>query len=857
MATMNTLPSKIIALFLILSLWGCAGDSSSPSAPHGADVAGVESQTNPLIRPTQSGLVEGLATEGTYAWLGIPYAQAPVGPLRWRAPQAPAAWEGVRPAQGFCRACPQYGGLMGFMDPDTFGVPVGGEDCLYLNIWRPATNATGLPVLFWIHGGGNFSGQANLPMYHGAHFAACQDITFVSVNYRLGVMGWFTHPALRSGDASDASGNYGTLDLIQALTWVKRNIAAFGGDPENVTIAGQSAGAVNVFSLLVSPRAAGLFQRAIAQSGGPGSTSLSAGDQVSAMVLDKLCAQDGIGAGDPRRQDPAWIADYLRRKPWRDIYACFTPGLAGMLGGGWSSIFADGAVIPGDAATLIKQGAYTRVPLIFGNNRDEAKIFLPLVVSKLGEGGEPVEKAFQRLIMDFDPDHPDLALSDVLDPVWVLLYDPLADAVDWLARKASVDSLAPYLACHQRELYVYEFAWDEEPAPLDTLIGAGHAIEIPFAFDNFGRSADDLLRFAWSTTNQANRERLSRVMMGYWAQFARTGDPNTPGGYPWRPWSNAPLGYKRVILDSELNCSPPPAPPGRPAMGWGSPARYLCERFATVKLSEPDGTAVWYYVPERLRGARAPVIIVLHGFSQTDPAPSMGQIRHYVRQGAIVIFPQYGLTGMGFLQDLDQNVMLARAIKLTHRALADIGDKADHGDVLIVGHSLGGGLALCWTAAGGIAPRGLILQNPSILHKAIPDFVEARMTFLDYQAMGPAVTCPVILFSAEEDGFAPLEDQLAAYQTLTHAASKVLYLVHSDYHGQPGLTADHCAPLLIGCSIPKASDCPLGDFMENALDTRVYYAATDALLDGQARPGFDLGTWSDGTPVKPVETILP
>jgi para-nitrobenzyl esterase len=861
----NSTKKHLVLALIPLVLFSCSSSShevgSSSQGMHQSEAT----LKNPLVRQTAYGLVEGIEYDAsTYAWLGIPYAKPPVGELRWRAPKNPDPWEGIKPANGFCSACPQYGGLMGFMDPDAFGKPVGSEDCLYLNIWRPKTEERGLPVLFWIHGGGNYAGQADMTMYYGAHFAAGGNMLFVSINYRLGPLGWFTHPALRGSDPIDGSGNYGTLDIINALQWVHANIVAFGGDPHNITIAGQSAGGMNVFSLLVSPLTTGLFQRAIAQSGFPGSSALSSGDKATQMVLEKLLINDGLAANADeakaflKGKDNAWIASYLRSKTFEEIYTCFEPSLAGMLMDAGGSIFEDGVVIPERASDMFKKGAYQKVPLIVGNNRDEAKTFLPLVVSKLKEGDEPVEKAFYRLIMTFDPDHPDLALSDILDPIWVLLYDPLADFSDTLVEKTTVDDLCRTLASYQNDLYVYAFAWDEEPEPLDVLIGAGHAIEIPFAFGNFGRGPEDLFRFAWSASNRPGREQLSAIMIGYWSRFARTGNPNTPGVYAWKPWSNKTQGFKRIILDTDLNSQPLPTPPGQPDTGYGSYRRYICDHYTAHKIDCADGTSSWYYVPEKLKNMdKAPVLIILHGFSQIDPTPSMGQIRHYVRQGYLVVFPQFNLPGTGILKDLDQNEMLKRAIVLTNRAIDEMGSAAETEEVFIVGHSLGGLLAMGWIAEGGLWPKAMILQNPSVTNTKIPEFVKRQMTFIDYKLKGPLVTCPVILLSAQEDDFAPLEDTMEAYMALTNVPSKVLYMVQSDYHGKPSLKADHCAPLLIGCSLPAwGKECPLSSFIENTLDFRVYYAATDAMLDGKASVDFTLGVWSDGVPVKPVETLL-
>lgn len=204
----------------------------------------------------------------TFAWLGIPYASAPTGNLRWRAPQAPQSWNGVRTAIQYGEPCMQFWGALAGVDGNP-GEVIGDEDCLSLNIWSPkkATSNTPLPVMVWIHGGGNDSGSANL--YQGHHLAGTQNVVVVTLNYRLGLLGWLSHPAIRSSSANlaDASGNFGTLDIIQALSWVRDNIMLFGGDPSNVTIFGESAGGRNVYSLMASPFAKGLFHKAIVQSG--------------------------------------------------------------------------------------------------------------------------------------------------------------------------------------------------------------------------------------------------------------------------------------------------------------------------------------------------------------------------------------------------------------------------------------------------------------------------------------------------------------------------------------------------------------------------------------------------------------
>jgi len=268
------------ALLIIATLATTVSCTSSPRAGHSATVVSPKWSGNALVR-VESGLARG--AEGgadTLAWKGIAYAAPPVGELRWRAPNAPTTEDGVYEANRFGEQCVQY-------SPVIRGRVTGSEDCLYLNIWRPASILERLPVYVWIHGGGNSIGSANfVPDYYGHSLASKGNLVFVSVNHRLGPFGWLTDPAIRAQeDRADASGNFGTLDLIQALTWIKNNIESFGGDPTRVTIAGQSSGAINVLSLLVSELAAGLFHRAIVQSGAPNSSTVEAGDNASTALL--------------------------------------------------------------------------------------------------------------------------------------------------------------------------------------------------------------------------------------------------------------------------------------------------------------------------------------------------------------------------------------------------------------------------------------------------------------------------------------------------------------------------------------------------------------------------------------------
>ncbi len=510
---------------------------AGPSRPLGAEKA------DPLVRPTAHGKVQGMEAQSsfgdktvrTWTWLGVPYAEPPVGDLRWKAPRAPADWEGARQAKEWSDICVQYSGLMNSMDCNNTGRLIGSEDCLYLNVWRPRTDAKGLPVFFWIYGGGNTVGQASLNLYDGSNLAGMQNLIVVTFNYRLGPFGWFAHPALRTGDALDDSGNFGTLDILAALNWVHENIAAFGGDPGNVTIAGESAGGINVYSMLASPLASGLFHRAIVESGLPFSNELKSGEAKAGSVLTQLIVKDELApfAGQAekflRDKDKSWIADYLRRKSPQEIMGCYHRVAFGNLLDS-NMIFVDGRVIPAKPGRLLARGDYNRVPLLAGNNREEAKLFLPLLLSDLDDA------KLCTMIQDMDPDHPQVSLRDYMGPLDQIVYNPLAKIGTAGFRLLGVTVPAQKMARRQKDIFTYRFDWDEEPKPLDYVIGAAHGLELAFVFGNFLGGKDSTLRFAWNESNRAGRLELSERMMTYWANFARNGNPDGDGLPEWQPW---------------------------------------------------------------------------------------------------------------------------------------------------------------------------------------------------------------------------------------------------------------------------------------------------------------------------------
>jgi para-nitrobenzyl esterase len=534
----------------LLALAVACGPSAAPPPVRQADPA--------TRRSTALGVVVGHAgSAGTHAWRGIPYAEPPVGALRWRAPVPAQPWTGEREALTDASRCAQPPLPIG--GETNLDGSVGSEDCLYVNVFAPAfapeavpQGAARLPVMVWIHGGGNSIGDARI--YDGGYLAAEQGVIVVSVQYRLGPFGWLRHAALRADTAaSDAerSGNFGTLDLIEALRWVQANIAAFGGDPARVTVFGESAGARNTYTLLQSPLAKGLFQRAIAQSGGISSPTLAEaenlatdpdpGHENSANELLLRLLERHRGARDRAAAQalaaslpPAEVAAFLRERTPDELLAAYVGSLGmGMLR--FPQVFPDGVVLPADAPEQhFPAGRYNQVPVIAGTNRDENKLF-----------------------MAFDPEYVRLwfrVLPSVRDPV---RYDRDAEyrALAW--KLDGADDPARWMRAVQGpSVYAYRFDWDELRKFLwvdwDEVIGAGHAVEIPFVFGDFDIP---LLKSLMAEENLESRRRLSRAMMSYWAEFAATGAPGRGRGGElplWKPWDeSAPDRDRFLVFDSE------------------------------------------------------------------------------------------------------------------------------------------------------------------------------------------------------------------------------------------------------------------------------------------------------------------
>jgi para-nitrobenzyl esterase len=462
---------------------------------------------NHTVRVT-TGLLAGVdsTTPGVRVFKGIPYAAPPLGELRWRPPQPPLKWEGVRRADKFSDSCVQN--LTRSRNPWTAEFMVQNqvsEDCLCLNVWTAAKAARERrPVLVWIHGGAFNEGSGEVAVYDGAALAK-QGLIVVTINYRLGILGFFTHPDLSKESEHHASGNYGLLDTGAALQWVKQNIAAFGGDPNRVTIAGQSAGAAAVHALTASPLARRLFHRAIAESG-------SSVNRSTRKLAD--AEQDGLKFAEAKKAS----LKELRALPIKDLTATGGPRFSPVI---------DGWFLPADNATTFAQGKQNDVPTLTGLTADEGSAAPTYGKLKADEFKKQIQQRYGDLAATF-----------------LKLYPSDDDAQSGLAQKQSAREqgmVSMYLWAAERaktsktQAYTYYFTraipWPEQPQ-----YAAFHTSEVPYVFGNLR-----LLKRPWETVDH----KLSTTMSAYWVNFATTGDPNGKGLPRWPAFDNE----RRVTME--------------------------------------------------------------------------------------------------------------------------------------------------------------------------------------------------------------------------------------------------------------------------------------------------------------------
>jgi para-nitrobenzyl esterase len=486
---------------------------------------------------TDSGLVQGLpgGDPSVTVFKGIPYAAPPVGDLRWRAPQLPAPWDGVRRADHFGpRAMQAY-----IYKDMIFRDDGPSEDCLYLNVWTPAKAASErLPVMVWIYGGGLKAGSSSEPRQDGENLSR-RGVVVVSMNYRLGAFGFMSHPELTRESGRGASGNYGFMDQIAALRWVQRNIAAFGGDPGNVTIFGESAGSFSVSVLVASPEARGLFHKAIGESG--------------ALLGSRLVPEHARTLAEAEQQG----VEFARRLGSASLAQLRAVGPAAVLKAAQEDedlkmgAVVDGYIIPKDPDAIYSGGSQNRVPLLAGWNADEQRAY-----AVFGSKRPTAESFAQSVRADFGRDadgilrlYPARTDAEAVRSAGDLAGDRFIAFGTWKWIEAHMGtSGAP----------VYRFSFDRAvPVEPDRMIngsratsadvGAVHAGEIPYVFG------------ALASLRNAKAEpddwRLSEEMGSYWTNFAKTGNPNGAGLPPWPRYEKA-TGYEVMHLDAVSAAAP-------------------------------------------------------------------------------------------------------------------------------------------------------------------------------------------------------------------------------------------------------------------------------------------------------------
>ena len=469
-----------------------------------------------------SGWIAGGGT-AVRSYKGIPYAAPPIGDLRWKPPQSPKAWKGIRLAKNFPTSCPQALLLPG---PQS-------EDCLGLNVWTPARPGSDkLPVMVWIHGGGFAIGATSQSVYDGEPLAS-QGVVMVSMNYRLGVFGFFAHPGLSQESGHNTSGNYGLLDMVAALQWVKRNIAAFGGDPENVTIFGESAGGTAVCLLMVMPQAQGLFTKVISESAAWMNTPVSHIRETwyNRVPAEKYGATLGSDIGALRAKSTAEImkmtggVDFSGEKADR--------------GEAYLHI-VDGWVVPDDPARLFAQGKFSRVPLIAGTNADEGTLM----------GGPPVRSvAAYRKWAEKQFHEQGNALVDIYTAATdAEAYDAAAHATgDFLFLQGTREILRAVSKVNPKT-YQYQFT-RVNGVGRRIKWGTFHASEIPYVFGTlpdsaYGTEASLIGNFSIDADSYNEQDRrLSLAMNAAWVHFATMGDPNGPGVPSWPAFGDGKESY--------------------------------------------------------------------------------------------------------------------------------------------------------------------------------------------------------------------------------------------------------------------------------------------------------------------------
>jgi para-nitrobenzyl esterase len=452
---------------------------------------------------TDLGQVIGSKVGDVSSYKGIPYAAAPTGILRWQPPKPAVKWNGVRDATKYGAPCAQ-----GKPNPSPYVLQEPfSEDCLTLNIWtRDTAPKTKRPVMFWIHGGNARYGAGSEPFYDGTNLAK-QDVVVVTINYRLGLFGRFAHPALTKGQQGQPLANYGGMDMVAALQWVKRNIAAFGGDPDQVTIFGESAGGIAVTTLLATPSSKGLFKRAIAESG---AGTVDRPQYVSAATAHRFSLEDeGLNMAEYFRITDGDVLKRLRDLPWQEIVRYSMQGIQNSL-----LPVVDGVFLPKPVAEIYAKGEQHAVPFIIGTNSWEESLIandnIPLRAFLDGVSVDTAQAMYPTISKN----------EKLLAQYWFADATFHAPARHFAAQMEKVKAPA----------YTYYFDYVLN-MNLDTVPGVPHGDEIMFVFNNLEPFYGDAL--------SEQDKRIQSMMSTYWLNFAKTGNPNGKTVPKWTPYTSA------------------------------------------------------------------------------------------------------------------------------------------------------------------------------------------------------------------------------------------------------------------------------------------------------------------------------
>ncbi len=552
----------IMAILLFLGMWSTTGQVVAASSTEaGSESMTYRYQNNP-VQPTSQAVLNGskAPSANTWTWLGVPYAKPPVGELRWRAPQAPEATPtSTVEATKLPQVCTQLAG----------GKVTGGEDCLYLNIYRPATADESLPVMVFLHGGGNVTGSGG--SFDASLLAEQTNAVIVTVNYRLGLLGWMRSPALQTGNAAEDSGNFALLDQIQALKWVQQHIASFGGNAANVTLGGQSAGARDVLALTISPLAKGLFVKAMPLSGGMTTTTPAAGEAYDreklAAVLVKAgkVAKTEEGLRYLQETDTTELQQTLRSLDSSLLVEAVGTVMIRM--SEFPHLFTDGTVLPKQGFDVVDLGQYNRVPMLIGSLQHEFNAFAafdPAFATSFSKN--TWEPTLQKQFWQATAYGSELYSSFNADQV---------------AAKYSKDTGA-------KNIYAYRFAWGLNEAGVKApakYVAATHGVDLDFLTGAFDKSAFAALfkdQF-YTPANEKGRLALADRYREYVANFLHGRSIQSGGLSPWSTWQQSGKLMKLDATASTLSTS----------MIQGNPDVNALKRKIEASLTPEAKAIVW------------------------------------------------------------------------------------------------------------------------------------------------------------------------------------------------------------------------------------------------------------------------